>query len=485
MQRIHVSGMAFRDEWGRQRIFHGINLVHKGTKLSDGTIDYIGPWTEADFADLARWGFNAVRLGMIWDAVEPQPGKYDEAYLEWILSMLDLCEKYEIHAFLDMHQDLYSASFNDGAPAWATLTGAVYEPTALWSDAYIFSEAVQQAYDAFWSNAPAADGVGLQDHYAAMWAHVARRCGGHAAVMGYDFLNEPNPGSASLAAFGALMSAYAVLRSQAEGVAYTVDDIIAAFNDPEEKLAALMALDDPSFYRRLGELAQEPVRAFDREVLDPFYQRMTQAVRAAGGRGIVFRENSYFSNMGIPCAATPIQGPEGREPQQAFSPHGYDLVVDTEAIALSSNARVDTIFERHREAQLALGVPALVGEWGALGLGEGVQGHARHVLAIFERYLWSHTYWCHQPGIGGAPAMRELCRSYPRAVAGELLAYGNDMDQGLFTMQWKEGDEAQGPSEVYLHRDPREIGLQGAYEMRSNVLFIPATGGQRMLTVRY
>jgi len=31
--------------------------------------------------DLKSWGFNLVRLGVMWEAVERTPGKYDEEYL--------------------------------------------------------------------------------------------------------------------------------------------------------------------------------------------------------------------------------------------------------------------------------------------------------------------------------------------------------------------------------------------------------------------
>ena len=42
---------------------------------------------------------------------------------------------------------------------------------------------------------PAPDGVGLQDHYAAAWRHVAQRLGGEMGLLGYDLFNEPFPGT--------------------------------------------------------------------------------------------------------------------------------------------------------------------------------------------------------------------------------------------------------------------------------------------------
>ncbi|NHB85500.1 hypothetical protein G7085_15165 [Tessaracoccus sp. HDW20] len=56
------------------------------------------------------------------------------------------------------------------------------------------SPALHEALDAFWANAPGPGGIGLQDRFAAMWAHVAARVAGHPALLGYDLLNEPAPG---------------------------------------------------------------------------------------------------------------------------------------------------------------------------------------------------------------------------------------------------------------------------------------------------
>src|SRR5204862_536860 len=101
--------------------------------------------------------------------------------------------------FLDMHQDLFSVLFSDGAPAWATLTdgNGKGQQGGIWSDAYFTNPAVQAAFDNFWANKPAPDGVGLQDHFAHAWRHLAERYAGEPTVIGYDLFNEPNMGSRS------------------------------------------------------------------------------------------------------------------------------------------------------------------------------------------------------------------------------------------------------------------------------------------------
>jgi endoglycosylceramidase len=96
-----------------------------------------------------------VRLGIIWDGLEPQPGRIDEDYLERIGKLVGYAKAEGLYVLLDMHQDLYSVKFSDGAPAWATLDeGKPHTAGAVWSDAYYASAAVQTALDHFWENAP-------------------------------------------------------------------------------------------------------------------------------------------------------------------------------------------------------------------------------------------------------------------------------------------------------------------------------------------
>ena len=122
--------------------------------------------------------------------------------------MLDLCARYGIYAFLDMHQDLYSMRYSDGAPEWATLTdGLPHAEGELWSDAYLFSEAVQRAFDHFWANSPVSSGKGLQEHYRDMWLHIVPALRSSCSP-GLCFL-EPFPGTKGRDIFGALLAVFA------------------------------------------------------------------------------------------------------------------------------------------------------------------------------------------------------------------------------------------------------------------------------------
>jgi endoglycosylceramidase len=487
MNNISVVEDRFVDSHGRHVILNGINLVHKGDR-KNGVMNYIGPWTEEDFKKFRQWGFNVVRLGLIWDAVEPEPGKYNEKYLGWVEGMLDLCEKYGIYAFLDMHQDLYSVLYSDGAPEWATITdGQPHVEGDLWSDGYIFSEAVKRAFDNFWANAPAPDGKGLQDHYADMWVHIASRYANHPAFMGYDFMNEPFPGSESTMIFGTLMGACAEILNQFTGSQYTLEDMITAFSDQQKKFEVLQAFENKEMYMAVVQAVEPLVEKFDKGALDSFYRKLSKGVRAVDKNGIIMRENSYFSNIGVMCKAHPIFYEDGtREPLQTFSPHGYDLVVDTEAIIYASNNRVGVIFEAHRRSQERMGVPVIVGEWGAHGHYTQGLTHIEHLLSLFEDYLWSNTYWCYHEDFDNVPVLEVLKRPYPQAVCGQLLSYGYNRSAKIFNMTWDETG-CSAPTIIYMPQKELEVKNTEEYSIEltenSARLIIPPKGGKRNLTI--
>lgn len=410
---IRVDGTRLVDPNGKQVHFRGINLINKGIKRPDGAWDFDPTWPDAVWQRFADLGMNAVRLGIIWAALEPVPGQYDERYINLIKHQLDLAAQAGMSVLLDMHQDLYAQRFSDGAPDWAVLTDAPYEATDLWSDAYLSSPAVQQAWDAFWENKEVPQtGRGLQDHYAALWAHLAAAFHDHPALFAYDIMNEPAPGSQILEMFGLLMHNVAESLTPEEATHLglsepSLESLSAAFSDPESKLKLLSLLDDPERYRLLGDLSQEPVIHFERTVLEPFYEKITTAIRAHDEDRFILRGNNYISNIGVPSGIRPITVKGRPDPKQIFAPHGYDLVVDTPAMLHPSDSRAQSIFRRHRETQLALNLPAIVTEWGAFDIYDSALNHGRFLLDLFASWGWGNTYWCYTENFFEVP-VREL-----------------------------------------------------------------------------
>lgn len=244
---LRTVGDTLVDEHDRQRLLQGINLVAKGRPGSVEPADFRGDWSAEDLEHLAGIGLDSIRLGVNWAATEPAPGQYAQAHLEWLGDQLDLAHGAGLSVILDGHQDLYSQSFGNGAPAWASSTQHSFTPSPLWSDAYLESPAVHEAYDAFWADAPGPGGTGIQTRFVSMWGMLAEQLGPHPAVIGYDALNEPTPGAASAHIFETILATFAALTGQ-DPMAVAAD-----FTDPQAKLAQLVHLDDPALHRRLRD----------------------------------------------------------------------------------------------------------------------------------------------------------------------------------------------------------------------------------------
>ena len=449
--QLSVRGDRIVDAEGRQVLLHGLNVISKSKAEN-----YLSWHRAGDIASMHAWGMNCIRLGIIWDAIEPQPGQYDEAYLDGVAERIAWAAAHGIYVFLDMHQDLFSVRYSDGAPEWATLSeGKPHNKGAVWSDSYLISPAVQTAFDNFWSNAPAADGVGIQDHYAAAWRHVAKRFAENPTVVGYDLMNEPFEGTSVLAAQAALLqSDFATLLARRLGdtTIESPEQLAARWLDPAGRNAITKALEDIGVFRAFVDAQQEHSQAFERERLQPMVQRVARAIRQVDSSHLLMLETSYHCNAGVYSGIEPVTGPAGqRDPQQAYAPHGYDIVVDTPALASASSKRVELIFRRHGETAKRLAMPMIIGEWGAFGAADKrILPSAQVLQRQFEQLLCGDTYWDYGRDIQDKAYFAVLKRSIPSRIAGTLLAYRNDWKTGEFTCRWRESPRITAATIVYL-----------------------------------
>lgn len=154
-----------------------------------------GAWnahTKEDYARMASWGFNVVRLPVAWHYIEPQPEVYNVSYFENIVDRdIAWAKKYGIYIILDMHQWYWSNFFNscggwvNGLPSWM-VSGYPNNATGL-----------GQAITDFWTwKAPngtdtSAENPSMQDRFISMWKYVARRYVNETVIAGYDLFNEP------------------------------------------------------------------------------------------------------------------------------------------------------------------------------------------------------------------------------------------------------------------------------------------------------
>jgi endoglycosylceramidase len=247
------GGPWLKDSFGRTLQLHGVDLAAKcgggaRPRRAEGT-PCIGPssgpspayvlsptardpgrrFTAADARTLALLGFTVVRLGIVWEGLEPGParsrpndprfctphrpgtpfpslGVHDpyrasavRAYLARTDRIIAELQAVGIRVLVDMHQDAYGSAFahasgpspwnGEGAPAWATCTGGrrLLAADAYWGWAY-GDPAVQTAIDHFWRNDVSGN---LQAQFARVWQAVARHYRGDPEVLGYEVINEP------------------------------------------------------------------------------------------------------------------------------------------------------------------------------------------------------------------------------------------------------------------------------------------------------
>ena len=353
---VSVSGVKFLDSTGKPVTFHGINLCNKSKDQ-----EYTGNISSADFAQIRSWGMNAVRLCIFWDGLEPRPGYFDKAYLDRIADLVDEAKQHGLYVLLDMHQDLYSIRFGDGAPPWATLDdGKPHTQVSDWNDAYYVSEDVQAALDHFWANSPGPDGVGLQDHYAEAWQFVAMRFRGEPAVLGYDLMNEPFPGRKAASLEQAIMTGLSTQLARRVSAPHpSADELLRMEGTSEGRRQIILWMNSMSVFKAMLQAGAPCMQEFDRRQLMPMYARVSKAIRQVDSHHVLFLEPNMSTNLGIRSAIAPLVDDAGkRDSQQAYSPHVYDIVVDTPMLDLMSMDRIKLIVQRdsqfsHQAIQVA------------------------------------------------------------------------------------------------------------------------------------
>ena len=407
------------DEQGRALILHGVNVSNEA-KVDPLRLPAID---ESDAERIAiRYGFNLVRYLIFWDAIEPRPGEFNLEYLESVSEHLDFFAARGVYVVLDMHQDVYAARFCcDGAPEWAIRDdGQPFSLQPSWFLNY-FQPAVIAAFDNFWdTDGPHAD---LQQHYAMSWQEVARSLGDHSAVLGYDLMNEPFPGSdvSTLELLGGV--------------------------DPESRAPD-----------------------FDRGKLQPFYERLTEAIREVDQEGWIFLEPRFGGpGNGGPSYLERFEDPRKGPSRIAYFPHLYSTNFE---LSQNYDAETDPFLEnwareRARDMEI-LGGPLLIGEWGLSPHAGGADQLYRESVELADRMTSGWAYWSYDAG-GWGPWNPDgsdqahadiLVRAYPRRVAGEPTSYGYDQDTRCLSLDYADRRGVQGPTEIYIP-EARHYGNSG------------------------
>lgn len=389
------AGRWTTDATGRVVVVHGINMVYKLPPYYPAKAGF----GNDDAAFLARIGFNAVRVGVIWKALEPTPGHYDNAYIAQIASTVKTLSRHGVLSLLDFHQDMYNERFQgEGAPDWAVQDGGLPNLKEGFPTNYLTSPAVQHAFDQFWANAPGPGGIGLADRFAGAWAQVAAAFKRTPSIVGYEIFNEPWPGTV------------------------------------------------------WQPCALPPgCPAFDVK-LKAFYTRVFKRVRAVDRRTLVWYEPNVLFNGGVNTNLAPIG-----DARAGFAFHDYCLTESATGPSAACTASDDSVFS-HAVARSAHTHDAVMEtEFGATNdipyLGEMVARADRFMVPWLE---WAYC-GCSDPTTSGPgtkqaividptrppvgsnlelPTLRALVEPYPQVVAGTPTAWSFTRSSRTFRLRF-------------------------------------------------
>jgi len=203
---LHVDAEGIlRDAQGRQVLLRGVNARVEGlfdVTFDDGRValEEIPAFTAADCAFLSEaLGLNLLRLPVNWSGIEPQPGAYDDAYLDRIGALVDDCENAGVYTIVDLHQDAFGKDIGeDGAPLWA-----IHPPPEELLEGPLTSEeladrrlspTVLMAFASLYANETLASGRGVRDAYAEMAGVLAASLVDHPGAVAVELHNEPVTG---------------------------------------------------------------------------------------------------------------------------------------------------------------------------------------------------------------------------------------------------------------------------------------------------
>jgi endoglycosylceramidase len=397
-------------------ILHGVNMVSKRPPYTPSAQGF----GEDDAAFLQRNGFNTVRLGVIYKGVEPTPGAYDDAYLNDIAATEADLARHGVFSQLDFHQDMYNERFQgEGWPDWAVQDdGLPNTPQAGFPANYFAMPALIRAFDHFWANDPGPGGIGLQDRYAAAWAHVASRFVAARHTLGFDLLNEPWPGTPW-------------------GTCLTLNGC----------------------------------PGFDTGMMGPFYRRVFDRIRAVERQKLTWYEPNVLFNF---SADTNI--PALGDHAAGFSFHFYctpGLAAPPYNLA-SCDEQNDHVLDNADKRAQATGDALMLSEFGATDDLATIRANVK----LADKHMVSWQYWhyceCQDPTTTGTGAqavvvdpaqpptganvkqakLDVLAEPYPQVVAGTPAGYAFDEATRTLTLAYS----TKGPTGKNFARRPKHKG---------------------------
>jgi endoglycosylceramidase len=342
-RRLSVVDGRIVDGRGRTVLLRGVNVNQLGDYFeSNPTVPATLPFSRADLEEIAALGLNSVRLLVHWSLLEPQPGVRDTAYLARIRQAVRWAGELGLFVVLDMHQDAWGKhiatprdetcpaplSHNpgwDGAPEWATLTDGLSRCRLSLREA---SPATAQAWTSFW-----ADRDGIQQHLVDTWAWLAGAFKRDPTVVGYDLLNEPNPG-------------------------WTIG-------------------------------------ATDVTLLGEYHRRALEAIRAAETGDHGFTKIVFFEPAATWSAVSAgLPRPFTDDPQVVYAPHIYTgSITADKAVTGQEIVPLRVGFEQAQREATVYGTTFWVGEWGPFSDEAGDGDYMTRFAALEDEFQVGSAFW--------------------------------------------------------------------------------------------
>ncbi len=206
---VTVHNGRFTDASGREIVLRGYNVSGETKLEENGGLPFasVADAKKSATALRALGGGNTVRFLLSWAYAEPERGKVDTAYLAAATDQMRAFLDAGIRVYPDFHQDLYSRHLfdtdswytGDGAPKWAVDAGNYPDESCgiclFWGQNITQNQAVTRATYDFWHNAH-----GLQDAFLTTaqktMAYVQQHLSADQfkGVVGFDPYNEPHAG---------------------------------------------------------------------------------------------------------------------------------------------------------------------------------------------------------------------------------------------------------------------------------------------------
>jgi endoglycosylceramidase len=447
------GGPHLRDPLGRVVVLHGVNAVYKRAPYEL----FPAPGKPYDFSAtdaerIAALGFNVVRLGMIWEGLEPgtagpndpaicspgpprDPDQFNQGILDAYLSKLkrtvDLLGRWHIYTLLDMHQDLYSSAFGgEGAPLWAVCTDGLPRTRlpGRWSRTYR-SAALNVAFEHFWKNDVVGD---LQGQYERVWAAVASYFRSDRWVIGYDPINEP------------------FSRGIQDVQHHELDAQIECLYTGRSR---------PGRNADQGLVVSCPVQ-------DP-QVGLIPSILKADPRHLIFYEPDIFSSRGSANYVGPMDLPNLVFNFHAYCSHRNPVTGNPTNVDACVSQDVSTLSRRSAErAKLgsdiqAGGPPMFLGEFGGTSSVSLVEG----MTAAANAYDLNWVYWqwklygdptgSSEEGLESAsgklkPTATALSQVYGEAIAGSPTSTAFDPKTGAFSLSYAADSAVNAPTLVVV-----------------------------------